>query len=67
MVTGIDPVPQFIAHARSLDSVSTYVQGKAEELPFEDNSFDMVLSYLSIVDIADLQAASQEIARVIRA
>ena len=66
VVTGIDPVPQFIEHARSVDSVSTYVEGKAEELPFEDDSFDIVLSYLSIVDIADLQAASQEIARVIR-
>ena len=67
VVTGIDPVPQFIAHARSLDSVSTYVEGQAEALPFEDNSFDIVLSYLSIVDITDLQAASQEIARVVRA
>lgn len=66
VVTGIDPVPQFITRARSLDSVSTYVEGRAEELPFEDSSFDMVLSYLSIVDIADLRAASQEIARVIR-
>ena len=66
VVTGIDPVPQFINHARSLDPESTYVEGKAEQLPFEDNSFDIVLSYLSIVDITDLQAASQEIARVIR-
>ena len=66
IVTGIDPGSQFVEHARSLDAVSTYVEGKAEELPFEDSSFDIVLSYLSIVDIADLQAASREIARVLR-
>lgn len=66
LVSGIDPVPQFIERARSLDSVSTYVEGIAEELPFKDNSFDIVLSYLSFVDIPDLQAASTEIARVIR-
>ena len=65
-VTGVDPVPQFISHARSLDSVSTYMEGKAEELPFADNAFDVILSYLSIVDISDLETASQEIARVIR-
>lgn len=66
LVTGIDPVPQFIEHARSLDSVSTYIEGNAEDLPFDDVSFDIVLSYLSIVDITNLKAASQEIARVLR-
>ncbi len=65
-VSGIDPVPQFIAHARSLDTTSTYVEGTAESLPFADNSFNVVLSYLSIVDIEDLGAAAQEIRRVIR-
>lgn len=66
LVTGIDPVPQFIKRARSLDSVSTYVEGTAENLPFERSSFDIVLSYLTFIDIADLQAASQEINRVLR-
>ena len=66
VVTGVDPVPQFIEHARSLDAASTYVKGRAEDLPFDNCSFDIVLSYLSIVDIADLQPAADEIARVIR-
>lgn len=30
----------------------------AEDLPFERSSFDIVLSYLTFIDIADLQAAS---------
>mgnify|MGYP001800739756 CR=1 FL=1 len=66
LVMGIDPVPQFIKRARSLDSVSTYVEGTAENLPFDRSSFDIVLSYLTFIDIADLQAASQEITRVLR-
>lgn len=65
-VTGIDPVAQFIRRARSLDSESEYVEGTAESLPFADRSFDIVLSYLSFVDIADLEAAASEITRVLR-
>ena len=66
VVTGIDPVPQFVQHARSLDSESRYVEGSAESLPFADGSFDIVLSYLSLVDIADLKATASEITRVLR-
>lgn len=66
VVTGIDPVPQFVKHARSLDSESRYVEGVAETLPFEDGSFDIVLSYLSFVDITDLKTAASEITRVLR-
>ena len=66
LVTGLDPVPQFIERARRLDSESTYVEGVAESLPFADRAFDIVLSYLSIVDIADLAAAALEIGRVLR-
>lgn len=65
-VTGIDPVPQFVKHARSLDLDSRYVEGRAESLPFADGSFDIVLSYLSFVDIPDLRAAATEIKRVLR-
>lgn len=66
IVTGIDPVPKFIELARSRDSESRYVEGIAESLPFADGSFDIVLSYLSIIDIADLEAAASEITRVLR-
>ena len=65
IVTGVDPVAQFIDRARSLDSGSCYYQAVAECLPFDYDSFDMVLSYLSIIDIPDLEQASKEIARVL--
>ncbi len=64
-VTGVDPVPQFIALARQRDPDSIYIEAQAEELPLETGAFDLVLSYLSIVDIADIDAASREICRVI--
>ena len=44
IVTGIDPVPQIIEHARALDSASRYVEGRAESLPFVGDSFEVVLS-----------------------
>ena len=65
-VTGIDPVPRFIERAKELDNDSTYVTAFAEELPLEDDCFDVVLSYLTLVDIPDLEKASQEICRVIK-
>ena len=65
-VTGIDPIEKFINRAKLLDKCSTYVQGVAENLPFEDHSFDILLSYLSIIDIEDLAAAAKEIRRVVR-
>ncbi|MEM6734065.1 MAG: class I SAM-dependent methyltransferase, partial [Myxococcota bacterium] len=65
-LTGIDPVPAFVEHARSLDSESRYVVGTAASLPFEDDSFDLVLSYLSLVDIVDLETAAAEMTRVLR-
>ncbi len=66
VVSGIDPVPRFIEKARSLDPDSIYLEAFAEALPFEDASFDVVLSYLTVIDIPDLLAASREVGRVLR-
>ena len=63
-VTGIDPTPAFIAHARERDPKGTYLEGGAERLPFADGAFDLVVSCLSLVDIPDAAAAIAEMARV---
>lgn len=63
-VTGIDPVPRFIERARELDLGGRYEIGFAESLPFDDASFDFVLSYLTIIDFPDLDAATSEMVRV---
>ena len=65
-VTGIDPTPALIEAARIRDPLSTYIEAGAEELPFAAESFDLAISYLSLLDIPDLDVAIPEMARVIK-
>jgi SAM-dependent methyltransferase len=64
-VTGMDPTPALISAARARDPESAYLQAAAEQLPFADESFDLVVSYLSLIDIADIHSAISEMARVL--
>lgn len=64
--TGIDPTHGLISAARSRHARGRYVLGRAEELPFEDQAFDLVISYLSLIDIADFERAISEMARVLK-
>jgi SAM-dependent methyltransferase len=64
-VTGIDPTPALLAAARARDPECTYLEAAAERLPFEDNTFDLVISYLSLIDIPDMHGAISEMARVL--
>ncbi len=45
-VTGLDPSAELLAEARRIDAeviaTTRYVEGRAEELPFADSSFDIV-------------------------
>ena len=62
---GLDPTPALLARARKRDADGTYVDGVAEQLPFDDGAFDLVVSYLTLIDIPDVQAAIAEMARVL--
>lgn len=70
-VTGIDMTPEMVAKARGsvaemgLDNV-TIVEGSAEQLPFDDASFDVVISNGVIDLIPDKDAVFSEITRVLR-
>jgi SAM-dependent methyltransferase len=64
-VAGLDPTPALIAAARARDPGGRYVRGVAEALPFADRSFDLVVSYLSLVDILDIDAGIPEMVRVL--
>ena len=64
-VTGIDPTPAMIAAARTRDAEGSYLEAAAERLPFGDKAFDLVVSYLTLIDIPDIQAAISEMARVL--
>jgi SAM-dependent methyltransferase len=61
---GIDPTPTLIAEARRRDAHGQYQIGKAEQLAFADQKFDLVVSYLTLIDIADFRATIREMARV---
>jgi SAM-dependent methyltransferase len=63
--TGIEPTDMLLAEARKRDPGGAYVHGRAEALPFEDGSFDLVVSYLTLIDIPDFRAAFREMVRVL--
>jgi arsenite methyltransferase len=69
-VTGIDMTPEMIENARKgaaelgLNNV-TFVEGEAETLPFDDSSFDVVISNGVIDLIPDKDAVFGEIYRVL--
>jgi hypothetical protein len=50
---GIDPTSALVEEARRRDVAGDYGLGNAESLPFEAGSFDLVVSYLTLIDIAD--------------
>ena len=63
---GIDPTTRLIATARVRDRRGRYVRAPAEHLPFASAAFDLVVSYLSLIDIPDLPSALGEMVRVLR-
>ncbi len=67
VVAGLDISEYAIAHAK--EEVRPFlVQGLAQELPFADNSFDLVISLTTLhnLKVFDLQKAVREIERVSR-
>ena len=70
-VTGIDMTPEMLAKARTaademaVDNVE-FVSGEAEEIPFDDETFDVVISNGVIDLVPDKDAVYGEIFRVLR-
>lgn len=69
-VTGLDYVPALLERARgrsAADGLSLDLrEGDAEELPFEDGAFDVVLSTFGVMFTPDQARAASELARVCR-
>ncbi len=63
---GIDPTEALLSLARSKAPGGDYRLGRAEDLPFADERFDLVVSYLSLIDIPDFETAITEMARVLK-
>jgi SAM-dependent methyltransferase len=65
--TGIDVTREMCLTARRRDaSGNAYAMADAAHLPFAGESFDVVVSYVTLVDIPDYRAAIAEAARVLR-
>jgi len=58
-------IAERLAFARQLDNTA-FVEGRAEDLPFEDNSVDLILASLSLMYVLNRPAAASEFARVLR-
>ncbi len=64
-VTGLDISEPMLAHARARYPEARFVKGSAESLPFEAQSFDMVISAQALHHV-DRSAAMREIVRVLK-
>ncbi len=69
-VTGLDYVPALVERARErafADRLAIdFIVGDAEALPFENESFDAVLSTFGVMFSADQERAARELVRVTR-
>lgn len=63
---GIDPTEILIEEARRRDPGGDYRLAAAEELPFPDAAFDLVISYLTLIDIPDAARAIKEMTRILK-
>src|SRR5271170_2606644 len=63
---GIDPTKELLRQARRRDPKGDYRIGRAEALEFPDRSFDLVVSYLNLIDIGEVDRAIAEMARVLQ-
>ena len=64
-VTGIDAAPTLIRLARQVDPAGDYRVADAAALPFDDESFDLVVAFNSLMDIDDMPGAVREAGRVL--
>lgn len=71
-MVGMDREPSFFELARStaqprgLGSRLSFVEGRVEALPFEDDRFDLVTCQLVLIHVADAEVALREMIRVTR-
>lgn len=69
-VTGIDYVPALLARGRVRAAAEglpvDFIEGDAEDIPFPDAAFDVVLSTLGVMFAPDQETAAGELLRVCR-
>lgn len=64
-VAGVDAAPVMVEAARAADPEFEVHLADAAALPFEDAAFDLVVAFMSLQDVDDLEGAVRESARVL--
>jgi len=64
-VAGVDPNPGMLFVAERLEPGVRWQEGVAESLPYDDGSFDAVVSQFGLMFFSDRSAALREMARVL--
>lgn len=64
VTTGLEPTSALLKLARERQPEGDFVQGVGEHLPFLSDQFDVVVSFLSLIDIPGYAEAIAEMARV---
>lgn len=64
--TGLDLTPAMLAEARKNYPAANFVEGRAEELPFPDNSFASAYISSALVYFTDIPRSLREIWRVLK-
>lgn len=64
--TGLDFSSEMLSIARHLQPDATFVQGDAESLPFDDESFDAAVMCFGILHLAHPERALREMYRVVK-
>jgi SAM-dependent methyltransferase len=64
-VIGVDASETMIAAAREAGTDGEYVVADAAQLPFPDAHADLVVAFMSLMDVDDMHAAVGELARVL--
>lgn len=65
-VTGLDPAPGMLAAAAEAEPRIDWVQGTAEALPFDADTFDCVISQFGMMFFEDRDRAAAQMCRVTR-
>src|SRR5262245_20212612 len=64
-VVGADTSGKVLAAARELSPELEFVEADAADLPFEDESVDLAVAFMSLMDIDDMPGAVRQAARVL--
>ena len=64
-VTAVDASPTLLAAAEQEMRDAEYVLADAANLPFDNNRFDLVVAYNSLIDIQDMPGAVRQVQRVL--